>query len=253
MEIVEQSEAFAENPQTNDFEFSHTKIILKNNDRYYYATTKGRLGPKTTVDLQALDAVPIPPSHIWPQFPLHFTQAPIGLPEHDGSYTKRPNLLTYGDSPDTTEVRSILLEEAEKCEILRKHPHPNIAKYFGCVVHDGRITGLCFLKYEMSLLQRLKDPRSFDAKRCMKQIEAGVQHLHNLDLVHCDINPYNVMMDDGDTPVIIDFDSCRRKGDKLGMKAGTMGWTNEDFELARPENDFYGIEKIREFIDSGKY
>lgn len=36
-------------------------------------------------------------------------------------------------------------------EVLRLHPHPNAARYHGCVVEDGKITGLCFDRYSMTL------------------------------------------------------------------------------------------------------
>ena len=70
----------------------------------------------------------------------------------------------------------------------------------------------------------LKDGTPFDRGHCSRGIEAGVRHMHKLGLVHNDLNPSNIMMD-GDNPVIIDCDSCKREGDELGSKAGTDGWT----------------------------
>ena len=91
-----------------------------------------------------------------------------------------------------------------------------------------------------------KDSRPFDTDLILQGIQEGIRHLHSLGLIHCDINPANIVMD-GDTPVIVDFDSCRRNGEKL-VKGGTLGWTREDFEFARPENDEYGLSKIRDFL-----
>jgi len=140
------------------------------------------------------------------------------------------------------------MNEAEVCEILRASPHPNIAQYLGCIVENDRITGLCFVKYDMNLSERVtKDSHPFDTDLFLRGIQKGIRHLHSLDLIHCDLNPTNILMN-GDTPVIGDFDSCRRKGEKLGFKAGTIGWTSEDFKFARPENDQYGLSKIRDFL-----
>jgi tRNA A-37 threonylcarbamoyl transferase component Bud32 len=61
-------------------------------------------------------------------------------------------------------------------------------------------------------------------------IEASVHHMHKLELVHSDLNPSNLMVD-GDNPVIIDFDSCKREGDELGSEAGTDGWTLDGQDL----------------------
>ena len=167
---------------------------------------------------------------------------------------KRPSLLDYGDgdgddTKTSTELSGLLLSEAEVCEILRTSPHPNIAQYLGCQVEDDRIMGLCFVKYGMNLWERvIKDSRPFDKDLILQGIQEGIRHLHSLGLIHCDLNPVNIVMDHGDTPVIVDFDSCRRNGEELGLKRGTFGWTNEDFKFARPENDEYGLSKIRDFL-----
>jgi serine/threonine protein kinase len=146
------------------------------------------------------------------------------------------------------------LDEVKACEILRVHPHPNIAQYLGCTVDDGMIAGLCFVKYGTTLLERVYEGSDdFDADLCLRGIQSGVEHLHKLGLIHCDINPANILMSgDNDDPIIIDFDSCRREGEELGLKAGTRGWTNEDFKVATPEIDKYGISMIKEFLSSAK-
>ena len=78
--------------------------------------------------------------------------------------------------------------------------------------------GLCFVKYGMNLSERVtKDSRSFNIDLCLRGIWKGIQHLYSLDLIYCDLNPTNILMD-GDTPVIGDFDSCQYKGEKLGFK-----------------------------------
>jgi serine/threonine protein kinase len=244
MEVCEQNEAFVE--QDGDLAFSHTKIILREGDQYYYAITSRRYLPTSEVDLLELDPVPIPASQIWPPFPTHFARAPEPLPQD--CYVKRPSLLYYGDTEASTELSSLLLNEAEVCEILRAYPHPNIAQYLGCIVENNRITGLCFVKYGMNLSERVtKGSRPFDADLFLRGIQEGISHLHSLNLIHCDLNPTNILMN-GDTPVIGDFDSCQREGEKLGFKAGTRGWTSEEFKFARPENDQYGLSKIRDFL-----
>ena len=145
-------------------------------------------------------------------------------------------------------MSSLLLHEAEVCEILRASPHPNIAQYLGCIVENDGIMGLCFVKYGMNLYERVtKDSRHFDTNLILRGIQEGIWHLHSLGLIHCDINPANIVVD-GYTLVIVDFDSCPPNGEKLGIKGGTPGWTREDFEFARPENDEYGLTKIRDFL-----
>jgi hypothetical protein len=49
-------------------------------------------------------------------------------------------------------------------------------------------------------------------------------------------------------PVIIDFDSGMPTGEKLGEKLGTPGWDIEQEHMATLKRDFYGLEKIKDFI-----
>ncbi|KAG5931171.1 hypothetical protein E4U60_006392 [Claviceps pazoutovae] len=90
-------------------------------------------------------------------------------------------------------------------------------------------------------------------------IERGIRHLHSLGIVHNDIHPDNVMLDEMDGPVIIDFDSWGKEGQELGpgMKKGTSEWSTNGslYDYALFENDIFGLSKLREFIydpSSGK-
>jgi serine/threonine protein kinase len=142
----------------------------------------------------------------------------------------------------------MVLNEARTCElILRRNPHPNIAKYLGAYVEDQRITGLCFEKYEVTLAERLTNgPEISDSEHFLRGIEQGIKHLHGLRLVHNDINLYNIMITSDNQPVIINFDSCRFVGDPLGVKVGTQEWARPSATIAEEENDFYGPAKIAE-------
>jgi serine/threonine protein kinase len=128
--------------------------------------------------------------------------------------------------------------------VLRRHPHPSIARYHGCVI-DGhrRISGLCFARYARTLRAAAEDAawRRRHGDSCRAAIESGVRHLHGLVLVHNDLSPDNVMLDADDRPVIIDFDSCQRVGDNIGPKGGTSDWTcitADMAEVAQFSNDY---------------
>lgn len=243
MEICESSEAFVE--EDGDLVFSHTKIILRRQDRYFYATTNRRLQP-SAIELDGLELLEIPVHSVWPKFHPEFTLAPEPIPPD--CYVKQPSLLHYGDTTASLNLGDQLLNEAGVCEILRKHPHRNIAQYLGCIVDGGRIKGLCFLKYSMTLLERLKLGH-LDKASCYGGIESGILHLHKLGLVHNDLKPSNIMIDRDDNPVIIDFDSCKPEGDMLGLKGGSEGWAAEGVAIAKPENDLYSLKKIHEFLE----
>jgi serine/threonine protein kinase len=243
MEVCEQKEAYVENG--GELTFSHTKVILREGGQYYYAITGRRYHSAADVNLAELSIVSIPTSQIWPPFPHHYTRVPEPLLRD--CHIKGPSLIHYGDTKASTDVASLLLEEAEVCEVLRTHPHPNIAQYLGCRVIDGRITGLCFVHYGENLSEWVKNGHALDIDACLEGIKDGIKHLHGLGLVHCDINPTNIVMN-REEPVIVDFDSCRPMGERLGLKAGTKGWTREDLTSAQQEIDDDGILKIQHWL-----
>lgn len=78
----------------------------------------------------------------------------------------------------------------------------------------------------------------------------GIRHLHSLGIIHNDINPANMMFDtcNGNTPVIIDFDSCRPKGHRLTIVKRTYEWADDNVKEAMPENDFNALREIT-YID----
>lgn len=65
--------------------------------------------------------------------------------------------------------------------------------------------------------------------------KAGLNWLHSLGLVHDDINPKNIMLDDDGHAIIIDFDSCASSGTK--SRGGTPGWSTSP-EVANDEHGF---------------
>lgn len=245
MELCEQSEAFVE--QDGDLVFDHTKLILQRDGEYFYARANMRSkSADVDIDTSQLKITKIPTENVWPLMEPRYTPARDPLPPN--SYIKRPSLLYYGDSPASLDPGRQILVEVEACEVLRSNPHPNIARYLGCVVENGRITGLCFDRYSMNLSQRLKEGTPFDRVVCLRGIECGIEHMHTLGLTHNDINPSNIVMDTKDNPVIIDFDSCQRE---LGLKAGTVGWAVEGSVYATRQNDFFGLSKIRNLLMGG--
>ncbi|KAF2458987.1 hypothetical protein BDY21DRAFT_384881 [Lineolata rhizophorae] len=206
IEILEKGAAFVE--KGGDLEFSHTKLILKDGHQYFYAKTPRRCRSLPKIDIYTLELQPIPISHIWPLFTEQLTLAPEPLPAN--SFVKQHSLLDYGDTPASTSLSTLLLNEAQIFEVLRKHPHTNIVEYHGCLVKDERIVGLGFVHYGCTLAELL----------CLNGIENGIQHIHSLGLIHCDITPDNILMD-GANARIGDFDSCHWEGTELGIKAGT--------------------------------
>ncbi|KAI1132330.1 kinase-like protein [Nemania abortiva] len=242
MEVQIQSEAFEE--KDGDLVFSHTKVILRKGSEFYYAITDKR--QLAHFDTNQLECVKIPDEHIYPAATPGFLRAPNPVPSN--VYIKTPDLLAYGSTPASCNFASQTLQEVQICEVLSRHPHPNIAQYLGCLVTDDKIHGICFVKYRMTLAKHLRKGYPIDVDLCLAGVEKAVSHLHSLKLVHNDINPSNIMLDDNNEPVLIDFDSCKYEGEELGLKGGTEGWADPTARIATFDNDFYGLAKIREYL-----
>ncbi|KAG6220839.1 hypothetical protein E4U26_006369 [Claviceps purpurea] len=245
MEIQTACEAY--NTSGDEPVFHHTELVIRGkDDEFFLATTELDRIAAFTIDLEKLDKFAVDTDTVWPPYSDRLLRAPTPVPQD--SYIKEPSLLDYDRTPNAEPLSNLVLHEIEAYELLRKHPHPNIVDYRGCVVVDGRIKGLCLAKYKMTLRKRMDEGTAFDKGLCLECIERGVRHLHSLGIVHNDINPANIMFDELDRPVIIDFDSWQREGQELGFKSGTLDWCIKGTEYARFENDFYGLSKLREFI-----
>jgi len=249
MEIIHQSRSYRE--VDGELKFYRNTFILKNDTAFFYATSSERLPQGDAVDIDELAVYPIPIEDIYPLFSPKWTLAPDTPPQP--CHIKHPDLLSYNpDAPVGRRPCDTLTTEIGICELLKENPHPNIAQYLGCTVHDGRVTGLVFSKYGITLGNRFEPEHGpLRPEVYLAGIENGLRHLHGLGLVHNDINPENIMLRDDDTPVIIDFDTCQREGEEC-RSAGTDPWCLDNMEFAVQENDYYGLEKIREALQKGK-
>jgi serine/threonine protein kinase len=249
MEILKKNEVWDDSTDT----FAHTIIIFRKNDEVYRATIQQRLLPNDEVDIQQIKGNLISSEHIQPHIQPSILPAitllkdPLLIAQ---SFVKQPNLLFCGN----LNIQQLVLQEVQVYEALKPFPHPNIVQYRGCVVTANRISGICLKRLELTLVQRIQAlDQPINSRACLMGIESGIQHLHRHGLIHCDINPSNIMFErKNDTPIIIDFDSCRRRGDLLGEKRGTYEFTDPTVSHASDRLDFMGLEKINEWLENKK-
>lgn len=185
----------------------------------------------------------VPVESIYPLCPDDFTRAS----KTGDCYLKSPT-FTYEDGLlGCTFVADCLLNEATALEKLRKHPHPNIAKYHGCVVKDGRVTQLCLERYPRSLAAAEPDLSEREVDHILQGVAAGMKHLHDLGLAHNDICLENVCLQDDGIPVLVDFDSCLSFGEKL-MK-GTAG---DGEPTSSIKNDLDGLDRLADLLEGAE-
>jgi len=256
MEILNTAECFPLNPEEPLF----TIVVFSQNEQIYTARFDGRCGSKTNIDLGELeDVVKLDKTEFQPQYSDEYTRAkPI-----NESFVKRPDLLSCYPINDTNKKRiaAEILQEVQVYEMLKVHPHPSIAEYLGCEVTDGKISGICFKRYKQSLQQRLNpghlNKRAFArsarldegwCSRIVEGIKSGLDRLHALGFVHNDITPSNIMLDEGDTPIIIDFGSCRAIGESLEGVGRTYEWYDHEVKTASASNDLDALAEMEAWM-----
>ncbi|KIJ41836.1 hypothetical protein M422DRAFT_171838, partial [Sphaerobolus stellatus SS14] len=161
------------------------------------------------------------------------TEAPTPLPPNH--FIKAPNPLDYNGTPICAELFAGEVRVS----------HPNIVKYYGCVRKGPYIGGICFQRYVCDLAEVLHENPPFDPESVICDIEAGLKHIHALSIVHDDINPRNIMLDEDGRAVIIDFDAAGEPGPTTCV--GTPGWakgrTRRTFE-----NDEEGFGLVQDAV-----
>ncbi|KAF2787661.1 hypothetical protein K505DRAFT_329520 [Melanomma pulvis-pyrius CBS 109.77] len=192
----------------------------------------------------------IPDDRIYP--PITSSISTVSDTGQENLFIKRPKLLCLDNEEETKLLPQMLLEEAEVLEFLKQHQHPNLIRYHGCTTNRGRITGIALDKYEVILQYRYEDvPHDLDIATCMNGIRAGVEHLHSLGFAHNDINPTNIALDSKDTPIILDFGSCKKFGEEL-LSGGTYGWIDDDYSLSDRCHDHSAMDKIEAWLTKKK-
>lgn len=253
METVHAYEAF----KTIDgkFRFHCMQGVLRDGDDLYFAKWSKRI--QTNVD----------PSWIYDVRRLETKdRGPMVKPawtvagSANDYYIKRPGLLDYVD--EGLEER--ICREVEVCEIISKKPHPNIATYYGCVDTRGRVSGICFKRYQTTVFEKFNpgylNKRAFVSSdrplvseslaSDLDGILGAIHHLHSLGIVHNDINPANIMLDESGSLVLVDFDSCRFVGEPLveSRTRRTHGWHDSEVKISSIENDLDAFAELKTWL-----
>ncbi|KAG5292528.1 serine/threonine-protein kinase, conidia-enriched transcript [Histoplasma ohiense] len=139
MEIVQSNEAFKK--IDGKLQFVYVQIIARQDNVLYSAKWMDRENDPQDLS-QLLDIQRVETQDRGPEVRQTWT-----VVSQFDFYVKTPSLFAYTGRSD---LEKQILREVEACEVLRKHPHPNIAFYYGCQVTHGRVSGLCFKWYKVN-------------------------------------------------------------------------------------------------------
>jgi serine/threonine protein kinase len=255
MEIVKSAEGFKKIDGT--YKFHHVQLIVRKEGQLYFARCLHRKPNLTELyEVQLLET-----TDRGPEVKTTWTL----LDSRHDYYVKKPDLWAYRQPKSNLEQQ--IRREVEICELLKLHPHPNVAVYAGCTSANGRVSGLHFKRYTSTLAGSLnpghqckknflfsdrrlsvKCDNDNVTKAFLDGILAGIHHLHSLGIIHNDITPSNIMLDEDGTPVIIDFDSCTNVGHSLEGIKRTHGWHDPLVKTARETNDLGAFTELQTWL-----
>ncbi|KAM5342079.1 hypothetical protein ACJ41O_015110 [Fusarium nematophilum] len=239
--------------------FKYTKFDTVEDDMIFY----GQLNkPKADLSFREVtDALArIPDDEIFPKWPqkIALTEAPE-KPSTD-IFVKRPCVELYEIFSAHKVVHLLaegLVEEAEALEVLRNQPRPNIVGYHGCRVKRGHITGLVLDRLSRELCTYLSNGYVIqDKEQFMEMLESAVRHVHSLGWAHNDLNPTNILMTKDGRPILIDFGSAHRIGDKLTTSRASKGWIDcgiDDYTTSETQHNISALSKIRVWLENPKF
>lgn len=123
------------------------------------------------------------------------------------------------------EDESVFFEEATKA---RRVVHPNVVRIEDCGVSAG---GERYIVYEHLAggdLQQYVERRggrmpAREAAGLVERICRGVHGAHRAGLIHCDLKPGNVLLDEAGEPKVADFGVAQRHGGSAGARRGPVG------------------------------
>ncbi|KAL3481913.1 kinase-like protein [Aspergillus californicus] len=243
MEVVQKNEAFKR--IDGKMQFSYVQVFVLEDGILYTGKWMNRFDlPKKLDDLQEVKQIPT-------------DRGPEVNPAWSAVYVKTPSLLAYING----NLEKQIAREVETCEILRKNPHPNITTYYGYNQKHNRVSGLCFKRYTSTLLEAvnprrlgkaafLSSPRELVPENLISGLNgilAAIKHLHSLGIVHNDINPANIMIDEDGALILIDLDSCRYIGESLRdtETKRTHHWHDPSVDISLEKNDFDAFKELQ--------
>ncbi|KAK7995111.1 serine/threonine-protein kinase [Apiospora arundinis] len=244
-----------EDDGSGNLAFKCTKLLLIDQTTHRAWVGTANIPKKQLKLEQAVDCLrPVPNHHIYPtvtpDLPLVVSAKYVSSPD---DWIKRPDIFVYSQVAGTTMIADDFMEEIRILQTIHESPHPNIVKFKGCIEDADRVVAVLLKRYRITLEVRVEgyNQPAFDARACLREIEAGIEHLHSLGLAHNDLNPSNIMVNEHDKPVIVDMGSCRRIGQEL-HQMGTPDW-NEGFEeCSSVVNDQIGLECLSEWLLNGR-
>jgi predicted Ser/Thr protein kinase len=147
--------------------------------------------------------------------------------------------------------------------LLAECAHPNLVRVVDLDLHEGRpflvMEHVRGLNLQQLAEQRRPGPRQ--AARLVAGLAGAVAYIHARGIVHQDIKPANVLIDDEGRPKLIDFGLARLRhawtDDASGSMGGTISYMSPEQALGRherigPWTDVFGLGGVLYYLLTGR-
>lgn len=149
-------------------------------------------------------------------------------------------------SPQETEERiSRFKAEVEK---LSKHNSAHVVNLFKADIYKGS-SGEIVPYLAMQYISESRSLRDYvreveleptEILRLMTKICRGIQHIHDLDIIHSDLKPENILVDSEGEPRLTDFGLAKVVGDAVPRAQDGMGEGTPAYMSPEQVSDVYG-------------
>lgn len=159
-----------------------------------------------------------------------------------GAFARRTNLLVKARSrAHQGEYSAVVRHFVQEAHSLAKLKHPNIVGVHQ--VFEENETAYMALDFVegRDLLDTLEDPNHglspHDIKNMLKEVLGAVEYMHGENVLHRDISPDNILIDQNRSPVLIDFGAARENKSEVGRALSALrvvkeGYSPHEFYLS---------------------
>jgi serine/threonine protein kinase len=156
--------------------------------------------------------------------------------------------------------RSLLKGDAERlCDL----DHPNLVRVFDLDIHEGRpFVAMEFVRgRNLNQVAEQSKTSPFQAAAWVAEIARALAYVNGRGVVHQDVKPGNIMLDESGRPRLIDFGMARWRNAWSGRRSGPSGGTLAFMapEQARGEakrvgeaSDIFGLGGVLYYLLTGK-
>lgn len=124
--------------------------------------------------------------------------------------TPKESLVAKMVRPKQT-VQSQIIIEKNILELIGDHPNIIKLKGLGMTIYEGKQCPVLlthFISDAVSIKHYFEDPKPNELYSIVEQITQAIHHIHQQQIVHADINPWNILIQNtpaGPRAIIIDF------------------------------------------------